>query len=74
MPRRKSAAIPPAPRKTLLEWIEFDDGDTTGSSLPARTQQARALHAQILPNGANNKNEATEPLQPPSGLRLVPLG
>jgi len=74
MPRRKSAAIPPAPRKSLLEWIDLDDGNTTGSPLPARSQQAQAFHAQILLIAANQKGDDPEPLQPPSGLRLAPLG
>ncbi|MGI8365982.1 hypothetical protein [Sphingomonas paucimobilis] len=74
MPRSQSAAIPSAPRKTLLEWIEHDDGNTTGFPQPPCSAQAQALHARILFDPANHKAEAPEPLQPPAGLRLAPLG
>ncbi|MCF8708682.1 hypothetical protein ACH37Y_17970 [Sphingomonas paucimobilis] len=74
MPRSQSAAIPAAPRKTLLEWIEHDDGNTTGFPQPPCSAQAQALHARILFDPANHKAEAPEPLQPPAGLRLAPLG
>lgn len=68
------AAIPPAPRKTLLEWIDIDDGHTTGTTQPACSAKVQALHAQILlPAGGRGQGYA-EPLEPPSGLRLAPLG
>lgn len=66
------AAIPAAPRKTLLEWIDHDDGDTPGTTQPACSDKARALHAQIAL--APDARGATERVQPPSGLRLAPLG
>ena len=74
MPRSQSAAITAAPRKTLLEWIEHDDGNTTGFPQPPCSAQAQALHARILFDPANHQAEAPEPLQPPAGLRLAPLG
>lgn len=73
MPRPESAAIPVAPRRTLLEWIE-PDGDTTSFTPPACSSQVQALHARILPDPHTAKNETSEPLQPPAGLRLAPLG
>ena len=65
------AAIPAAPRKTLLEWIEQDDGDTAGNSKPSCNARTTALHAKILPSlgGASS-----EPIPCPAGLRLPPLG
>lgn len=74
MPPAQSAAIPAAPRKTLLEWIEHDDGNTSRFPQPPCSAQAQALHARILLDPANHKGEAAEPLQPPAGLRLAPLG
>jgi hypothetical protein len=68
MPRRQIAAIPAAPRKTLLEWI--DDGDTTGTQ-PACSPKDQALHACIP---FDDRGGPAEPLQPPPGLRLAPLG
>lgn len=62
------AAIPAAARKTLLEWIEHDDGNTTNSTAPACDQGLQRLHAQIfVPAGG-------EPIAPPPGLHLAPLG
>lgn len=66
------AAIPPAPRKTLLEWIDIDDGHTTGTTQPACSAKVQALHAQIL--APCRSIGFTEPLEPPPGLRLAPLG
>jgi len=74
MARHHSAAIPPAPRKTLSQWIEFDDGDTTDITRPACSIQAQALHARIFHDPNEGNSEAPEPLQPPPGLRLPPLG
>lgn len=65
-----AAAIPPAARKTLLEWIEHDDGNETSPSLPQCSQQASALHAQILVA----QEGRGDPIQPPAGLHLSPLG
>ena len=74
MPRRKAAPIPPAPRKTLLEWIEPDNGNTTSSPMPACDKQAQALHARIFLDPKAGGGETPEPLPPPSRLRLPPLG
>jgi hypothetical protein len=47
----------------------------TRPAFPAScSAQAQALHARILFDPANHKAEAPEPLQPPAGLRLAPLG
>jgi len=73
MARSNSATIPAAPRKTLLEWIEHDDGATTCFSQPRCSVQMQALHARIL-LGPIDKGETEERLQSPSGLRLAPLG
>lgn len=73
MARGNAAAIPPAPRKTLLEWIELDDGDTTSPTEPVRSAQARAFHRGIFLDATSGKGETHEPL-PPSGLLLAPLG
>ncbi|MFC3215450.1 hypothetical protein [Novosphingobium panipatense] len=73
-PRRRGATIPPALRKTLLDWIETDDGDTAGFTPPACSAQARALHARIVDDKPGGAGEFREPLQPPTGLRLPPLG
>jgi len=69
MPSGTKAAIPAAPRKTLLEWIDEDDGDTTGGPPPCGAKD-QALHARIL----TTEGTESEPLQPPPGLRLAPLG
>lgn len=66
------AAIPAAPRKTLLEWIDHDDGDTTGTSQPATSADIQTLHASVL--AALDRSDRREPLQPPPGLHLAPLG
>lgn len=70
MARDKNATIPAAPRKTLLEWTEHDDGDTTSSSQPKRSPQNAVIHAQILVA----QEGQGEPIQPPAGLHLAPLG
>jgi hypothetical protein len=74
MRRRQTAAIPAAARMTLLQWIEFDDGDTTSYAPPACSSQVQALHARIVLDPGDDKTGAPEPLQPPPGLRLPPLG
>lgn len=74
MPRGSSEAIPPTIRKTLLDWIETDDGDTTSFTYPACKPQAQALHARIVLDPHDGKGDACEPLQPPAGLPLPPLG
>ncbi|WP_298090840.1 hypothetical protein [uncultured Sphingomonas sp.] len=74
MSRKAVAVLPAAPRKTLLEWIEFDDGDATRSPGPACDPQAQALHLKILIDPASQHGEPAEPLQSPNGLRLPPLG
>ena len=74
MPLGASAAIAPTIRKTLLQWIETDDGDTPSFTRPACTPQAQALHARIGIDPRDGKGDACEPLQPPAGLLLPPLG
>lgn len=74
MAARPAAAIPPAPRKTLLEWIDIDDGDTTGTTQPACSTEVRALHANLLVALSHEARGQPEPLEPPPGLRLAPLG
>lgn len=75
MPRRPPAAIPAAPRKTLLEWIACDDGDTTGLARPACSAQVETLHAAIVAGVQGGPGgDAREPLHLPAGLRLAPLG
>ncbi|WP_054439669.1 hypothetical protein [Novosphingobium sp. ST904] len=69
-----SAAIPPAPRNTLLEWIDNDDGNAPALSYPATSAQVAALHARIVVAPDDGRNELREPIQPPPGLRLAPLG
>jgi len=73
MAPRKIAAIPAAARKTLLEWIEFDDGNTTDKPQPTCSPKEQALHAQIVAHGGRHGDDS-ERLQPPQGLRLAPLG
>jgi len=72
MTRRTDAVIPAAPRKTLLEWIDHDDGDTPSLTQPACSPAASAFHAQVAL--AADGSRAAERLQPPPGLRLAPLG
>lgn len=75
MPRRPPVTIPAAPRKTLPEWIACDDGDTTGLARPACSAQAETLHAAIVAGAQGGASGgAREPLHPPAGLRLAPLG
>lgn len=66
----QAPAIPPVLRKTLLEWID-DDGDTPALSFPATNAQIAALHARIVVIPDDGRGE---PIQPPPGLRLAPLG
>lgn len=65
------SAVPPPPRKTLLEWIETDDGDTPGDTRPTCSDAQRVLHAAIAvaPEGGQREH-----LTPPAGLALAPLG
>ena len=74
MPQRSPQRIPSPPRKTLLEWIENDDGDTTGTTIPACSKQAQALHQRILLDPHGDGAHASELIQAPTGLRLAPLG
>ncbi len=64
-------ALPPAPRKTLLEWIDQDDEDTANFDAPKCSAQDQALHARLI---APVDGAAPEPIAPPSGLLLAPLG
>ncbi len=70
MAARKSAAVPPAARLTLSEWIEQDDGDTPYLTQPVCDDKTQQLHALIITPGA----DVGEKLQPPPGLLLAPLG
>lgn len=74
MARDNRQALVAADRKRLREWIEADDGDTTGSSLPACSAQAETLHARIAPDPNEGSDEAREALHPSASLRLPPLG
>lgn len=66
------AAIPSPPRKTLLNWIDHDEGSTPGTTKPVCSADLQALHAQVLLSPGDNRR--IEPLQPPPGLHLAPLG
>lgn len=74
MSRTGVAAIPAAPRKTLLQWIEFDDGDTTDFAPPACEARIQSLHARILIDPQSRTDQGPEPLEPPPSLCLPPLG
>lgn len=73
MPHRKRAAIPAAPRKSLIEWIE-NDGSSSDIFQPACSSQAKALHTRILSDPHDGTGETPEPLACPAGLPLPPLG
>lgn len=73
MAKADRAPIPAAPRKTLLEWIDHDDGDTTGTTQPACSADVQSLHAALCAPVDHGRGSA-EPLQPPPGLRIAPLG
>ena len=70
----RNGAIPPSARKTLLEWIETDDGDTSNYTRPGCAARTQALHARIVLEPARNGYGIDEALSPPAGLRLPPLG
>jgi len=74
MPRRKPAIVPPAPRMTLSQWIEHDDGNASRLARPACNEQAEALHAQIACVPRDSGNGAADALPPPPGIGLAPLG
>lgn len=67
-------AVPTPSRKTLLEWIDTDEGDEisfaqiSGSVHWTRQQRFHAEFAFAPDDGAG------EPLAPPPGLALAPLG
>lgn len=65
-----SPAVPPPPRKTLLEWITDDDGNQLSDTRPVCSPAIGALHACI---GGSIEGQR-EPLAPPAGLALAPLG
>ena len=73
MPHPKRAAIPAAPRKSLIEWIE-NDGNSADISQPACSSQAKTLHTRIVADHYDGTRETPEPLGCPSGLPLPPLG
>lgn len=70
----KHAAIPAAPRKTLLQWIGSDHDDTTDFSPPACNAKIQALHARMLADPKETSEGRPEPLEPPRSLGLPPLG
>lgn len=72
MPRGKPAASPAASRKTLLEWIDLKDGDTTGLTRPPCSEEDEAVHARLLV--APGRSRCADLIQPPPGLLLAPLG
>jgi hypothetical protein len=74
VPQRKRAAATIAPRKTLLEWIDYEDGDTTEILAPSCSPQVQALHAKILVPGNDRQAQPADTIQPPPGLWLPPLG
>lgn len=75
MPRPQPTAIPPAPAKTLLEWMTCDDGDTPEIARPACSAQAETIHLAIVTSAQGGGGGAFhEPIHPPTGLRLAPLG
>lgn len=67
-------AIPIAPRKTLLEWIDDDDGDTTADPQRTASKAEQEFHARVVAGAGLGRADETEPLQPPAGLGLAPLG
>jgi hypothetical protein len=73
MVSRPGGIIPAAPRKTLLEWIEHEDGDTPETPHPICSARERELHAALVAKQDADTRDA-EPLCPPAGLRLAPLG
>ncbi|KAA9011629.1 hypothetical protein F4U94_20165 [Sphingobium limneticum] len=73
MSRKQSGAIEPAPRKTLLQWIEAHDGDENRDPMPVCSKQAQALHAQLC-HGPITQKHVSDRLAPPAGFRLPPLG
>jgi hypothetical protein len=74
MARRKRAAATIAPRKSLLEWIYLDDGDNSKILAPTCSGDVQTLHARIVAAADDRKEQRGEPLQPPPGLGLAPLG
>ena len=74
MAARKSAAVPAPLRKTLLEWIESDDGDTPEYAVPACSCMLQTFHYRLALPPAGGAGAPFEPLAPPAGLALAPLG
>lgn len=64
------ATLPPPPRKTLLEWITDDDRDQPSDTRLVCPPAVAALHARIV----GREDGPREPLAPPHGLALPPLG
>ncbi|RSV44385.1 hypothetical protein CA234_02930 [Sphingomonas sp. ABOLE] len=64
--------IAPPPRKTLLEWIETDASDPAYDGRPSCSPKLTALHHAVVIQPTHG--EAREPLTPPQGLALAPLG
>ena len=74
MPAPARAAVPPPPRKPLLEWIETDDGDAPDNDIPACSPAIRTLHARLVDRPASRDDAPFEPIAPPPSLALAPLG
>ena len=74
MPRPNRAAVPAAPRMTLNQWIEHDDGNTSRFAQPACSTQVQALHARIILASPDLRADSTDTLPAPPGLGLAPLG
>jgi hypothetical protein len=68
--------IAPPPRKTLLEWITDDDGDQPDHAQLVSSPAIAALHVRIVRGqpGAGDNDGPREPLPPPPGFGLAPLG
>lgn len=66
--------VPPPPRKTLLEWITDDDRDQPDHAQPVCAPAVQALHFRIIYEPPHADDGPREPLAPPPGFGLAPLG
>ena len=73
MPRRNRPAPPAAPRMTLSQWIEHDDGNTSRFAQPVCSTQVQALHARIILASPDLRGDAAGRLPAPLRLALAPL-
>lgn len=67
---KDGAGIPAVLRKPLLEWIESDDGNSPTPAQPVISARLAELHATVV----TPADDLREPITPPPGLRLAPLG